>query len=152
MMALEGATDLLGLGEGAPCELGRLVDTALAPFRAGENVMVAGPPCQLPRDACLPLSVALHELATNAVKYGALSVSGGWVAIDWTLASDGLLTLAWREVDGPPVREPTRTGMGTQLLRRQHGLADVELRFRPAGVECEIVIDGCETGSEPGAG
>jgi two-component sensor histidine kinase len=143
MMALERATDLLGLGETAPCELGRLVDTALAPFRAGENFMIAGPPCELPRDACLPLSLALHELATNAVKHGALSVPRGWVAIDWALARDGLLTLAWREADGPPVREPERRGMGTQLLRRQRGLDHVELHFRPAGVECAITIDGC---------
>jgi two-component sensor histidine kinase len=143
MMALERATELLGLGGSAPCELGRLVDTALAPFRAGENFMVAGPPCELPRDACLPLSLALHELATNAVKHGALSLPRGWVAIDWTLARDGLLTLTWREADGPPVREPRRQGMGTQLLKRQRGLDHVELHFRPAGVECAITIDGC---------
>jgi two-component sensor histidine kinase len=143
MMALERATELLGLGESAPCELGRLVDTALAPFRAGENFMVAGPPCELPRDACLPLSLALHELCTNAVKYGALSAPRGWVAIDWALARDGLLTLAWREADGPPVRGPERQGMGTQLLKRQRGLDHVELHFRPAGVECSITIEGC---------
>jgi two-component sensor histidine kinase len=146
MLALERATELLGVGESAPCEVGRLVETALAPFRAGDNFTVAGPPCELPRDACVPLSLALHELCTNAAKYGALSVADGWVALDWTLGRDGLLTLQWHEENGPPVREPGRAGMGSQLLRRQRGLDHVELHYRPAGVECTIVIENCSAG------
>ena len=129
--------------DSAPCELAQLVDTALAPFRAGDNFMLSGPPCQLPRDACVPLSLALHELCTNAVKYGALSGPKGWVTLDWTLGRDGLLTLAWREENGPRVSGPAREGMGTQLLKRQRGLDHVELHYRPGGVECTIVIENC---------
>jgi len=105
--------------------------------------MISGPACELPRDACVPLSLALHELCTNAAKYGALSVPEGWVALDWRLDGDGLLTLSWREENGPPVTGPARAGMGTQLLKRQRGLDHVELHYRPAGVECAIAIEGC---------
>jgi two-component sensor histidine kinase len=143
MLALERATELLGVGEHAPCELGHLVETALAPFRAGDNFMIAGPACELPRDSCVPLSLALHELCTNAAKYGALSVPKGWVSVDWALARDGLLTLSWREENGPRVAGAERAGMGTQLLRRQRGLDHVELHYNPAGVECTIAIEGC---------
>jgi two-component sensor histidine kinase len=143
MLALERATELLGVGESAPCELGQLVETALAPFRAGDNFMVSGPVCQLPRDSCVPLSLALHELCTNAAKYGALSVPAGWVALEWRLDDDGLLTLSWREENGPPVTGPKREGMGSQLLRRQTGLDHVELHYRASGVECAISIEGC---------
>jgi two-component sensor histidine kinase len=141
MQALERATGLLGVDENAPCETGQLVEAAIAPFRAGDNFRVEGPPCDLPRAACVPLSLALHELATNAVKYGALSAADGRVSLAWTLA-DGVLRLVWHESGGPPVAPPRRRGMGTQLLRPQAGLAAVELDFRRDGVRCEIAIEG----------
>src|SRR5204862_4661633 len=120
---LERATALLGADGSAPCDVHRLVETALAPFRAGDTFFVEGPACELPRDACVPLGLALHELATNASKYGALSVPGGSVALLWTVGEgEGrLLRMVWRERGGPPVTAPTRAGMGTQLLRRQRG-------------------------------
>jgi len=144
MQALERATGLLGVDERAPCDVHRLIDSALAPFRAGDNFTVEGPGCVLPRAACVPLSLALHELATNAAKYGALSVPGGRVELLWTIGEgeDRLLRLAWRETGGPPVTPPQRQGMGTQLLRRQNGLDQVELHYRPEGVECAIGIPG----------
>jgi two-component sensor histidine kinase len=142
MQALERATELLGVDEAAPCAVETLVDTALAPFRAGDNFLVEGPPCELPRDACVPLSLALHELCTNAAKYGALSAPEGRVSVTWSLDDGGVLALAWRERGGPPVAEPTRAGMGTQLLRRQRGLDRVVLDYRPTGVECAIAIEG----------
>jgi two-component sensor histidine kinase len=144
MQALERATGLLGVDEGAPCDVHRLVGSALAPFRAGDTFTVEGPACELPREACVPLSLALHELATNASKYGALSAPEGRVELLWTIGEgeDRLLRLAWRESGGPPVAPPQRTGMGTQLLRRQHGLDQVELHYRPGGVECAIAISG----------
>ena len=143
MQALERATGLLGVDERAPCDVHRLIDSALAPFRAGDTFTVEGPACELPREACVPLSLALHELCTNAAKYGALSVPEGWVALDWRLDGDGLLTLSWREENGPPVTGPKREGMGSQLLRRQTGLDHVELHYRASGVECAISIEGC---------
>jgi two-component sensor histidine kinase len=89
----------------------------------------------------VPLSLALHELATNAVKYGALSAAGGRVSLAWALA-DGVMRLVWREAGGPPVAPPRRRGMGTQLLRPQAGLAAVEVEYRADGVRCEIAIEG----------
>ena len=145
MDALKRATELLtDSGEQAQCNIRRLVEQALAPFRDDGNFALDGPGCELPRDACVPLSLALHELCTNAAKYGALSVPEGQVTLLWTVGEgeDGLLRLVWREVGGPPVGKPARTGMGTQLLRRQRGLRRVEVDFRPAGLTCDIEVDG----------
>jgi two-component sensor histidine kinase len=92
----------------------------------------------------VPLSLALHELCTNAHKYGALSVPEGRVELVWTVGEgeDALLRLAWRESGGPPVSAPAHVGMGTQLLKRQRGLDKVELHYRPGGVECSIAVAG----------
>lgn len=145
MDALKRATDLLtDHGDGAQCNVRRLVEQALAPFRGESNFTLEGPGCELPRDACVPLSLALHELCTNAAKYGALSVPEGRVTVLWTVGegADRLLRLAWREDGGPKVSKPARVGMGTQLLRRQRGLRRVEVDFKPAGLTCDIEVDG----------
>lgn len=141
---LKRATDLLDAGEAAQCDVHRLVETALAPFRSETNFWIAGPACELPRDSCVPLALALHELATNAAKYGALSVPEGRVSLLWTVGEgeDGLLRLAWREEDGPRVEKPEHAGMGTQLLKRQRGLSAVKLSYRRDGVRCEIAVAG----------
>jgi two-component sensor histidine kinase len=144
MQALERATELLSVDERVHCDVHTLVESALEPFRAGDNFTVGGPACELPRDACVPLSLALHELCTNAHKYGALSVPEGRVELLWTVGEgeDAMLRLAWREEGGPPVSAPVHTGMGTQLLKRQRGLDQVELHYRPGGVECAIAVAG----------
>src|SRR5690606_181074 len=131
MRALLRATELLGIDEKAHCEVHRLVENALAAFRSSRTFTAEGPSCELPREACVPLSLALHELCTNAVKYGALSQPEGRVTLLWTIGegADGLLRLAWREDGGPPVTAPSKVGMGTQLLRRQRGLGKVDVRF-----------------------
>src|SRR5690606_29280870 len=133
MRALLRATELLGADQKAHCEIHRLVDNALAAFRSSRTFTAEGPACELPREACVPLSLALHELCTNAAKYGALSTPEGRVTLLWTVGEggEGLLRLAWREEGGPPVAKPTKAGMGTQLLRRQRGLGKVEVRFEP---------------------
>lgn len=144
MRALLKATELLGVDERGHCEVHRLVDNALAPFRTAGNFVAEGPDCELPRDACVPLSLALHELCTNAAKYGALSRPEGRVTLLWTIGegADDLLRLSWREAGGPPCEKPTRVGMGTRLLRRQHGLGKVDVSFEPDGLRCEIEIAG----------
>jgi two-component sensor histidine kinase len=145
MRALEKATDLLGADMAGQCDLKRLIDGAVAPFRAGDNFTVEGPACELPRDACVPLSLALHELCTNAAKHGALTAEKGRVDVRWTLGEgdEQLLRLVWREEGGPPVPEVRKAGMGTQLLRRQRGLDGIEVRFERDGVRCEVRIGGC---------
>lgn len=141
MLALQRATELLGMTERATSELAQLVDAAIEPFRAEGNFTVGGPRCTIPREACVPLSLALHELCTNASKYGALSVPEGRVSLGWVLG-DGVLRLLWQEVGGPPVTPPTREGMGTQLLKRQRELGVVAIDYAADGVRCTFDIPG----------
>ena len=82
---------------------------------AAEQLVLEGEDLQLPGKLSFDLAVVLHELATNAAKYGALSVSGGSVVMSWSVA-EGMLYLRWRERDGPPVSAPSRRGLGTQLI------------------------------------
>ena len=150
MRALDKTTELLGVGGDVHCEVRKLVEAATEPFRIlrqaqderDSNFALDGPRCDLPRDACVPLALALHELCTNAAKHGALTVPEGRVALTWTCSEEGVLALSWREEGGPPVPAQRRAGMGTQLLRRQRGLTSVDVQFRPAGLTCDITIDG----------
>jgi two-component sensor histidine kinase len=141
--ALQRVTSLLAGNSAEDRELYKVLDSSLAPFRTPENLIVNGPSCSLPGDACLPLALALHELCTNAVKYGALSVPEGQVSIRWTLdGATGLLDLVWSEHGGPPVEPPTRQGMGTQLLRRQRALGAVSLEYASDGLICRMTLSG----------
>jgi len=142
MQALGRATELLGAGRELHCDLRKLIDSATEPFRTEGNFAIRGQPCELPRDACVPLSLALHELCTNAVKHGALTSPEGRVELTWTCGAGDVLTLDWRESGGPPVPEVRRAGMGTQLLRRQRGLGSVEVEFGREGLSCTIAIEG----------
>ena len=142
MRALDKATEMLGTGRVTHCEVARLAESATEPFRTDGNFVLTGPRCELPRDACVPLSLALHELCTNAAKHGALSAPEGRVLLSWECDAAGLLTLDWREEGGPPVPEQRRTGMGTQLLRRQRGLTTVDVEFRREGLCCRIQVEG----------
>src|SRR5262249_13381544 len=109
-------------------------------------VSVEGPPIQLTPEAAQSLGLALHELANNAEKYGALSVPQGRVAITWRRlmkpAGDGI-EISWAERDGPSVPGRARRGFGTLVV--EHNLAraldaDVDLEFAPGGVRCRIMI------------
>jgi two-component sensor histidine kinase len=146
--ALRRATDLIEQDESLR-DAQTLVERALAPFRTEDNFRIEGPSADIPQDTCVPLVLMLHELCTNAAKHGALSVPEGRVALAWHCDEAGLLTIEWREEGGPPVPEVRRTGMGTQLLRRQRGLTSVEADFRPEGLRCTIVIDGATPHAAP---
>ena len=88
---------------------------------SGRRVELIGPPLELPSQAASPLGLVLHELTTNAVKYGSLSVEGGRVEIGWKVSNDrgdkSTLSLHRKERDGPPVWPPNREGFGSTLLR-----------------------------------
>ncbi len=108
-------------------------------------ISAAGPPVRLAAEAAVALAMAFHELATNAAKYGALSVPGGRVGVAWGPTADGRsLDLSWAEEGGPPVEAPpppTRRGFGTGLLER--GLArqlggEVALEFPRQGLRCRV--------------
>jgi len=126
--------------------LRELVLKELRPFEEHGNrrFMLEGPPVELSADLAVPLGMALHELATNAARYGALSVPAGRVEVTWDLktAQDvRSVHLEWRERGGPPVRTPEREGFGSTLLRSvvpMQAKADVEVEFDPEGLRCRI--------------
>ncbi|TIW28158.1 MAG: PAS domain-containing protein [Mesorhizobium sp.] len=124
-----------------------LVARATKPFQtAPETIIIEpGPSVTLASKEIMSLSLLLHELATNALKYGALSAPAGTVRIRWEVEQGDhpLLRLSWRESGGPPVRKPTSTGYGTQLI--QFAIAynlggKVEQNYRTEGFEAEIVV------------
>lgn len=132
------ANELLGGGTVRQCELTELAKMAIAPFPEGA-IIADGTPARILDDAAVPLVMALHELGTNALKYGALSVDTGSVRITWTVAGDEV-HLLWRETGGPPVVVPTKRGLGSRLLVAQGALRAVDLEFHPDGVKCRMVV------------
>lgn len=141
LLALSQANRILSSQGWEIVALPELAEAALNPFKTKGDIYLQGDPCELPARACVPLVLALHELATNAVKYGALSVATGCVRIGWSV-EQGRCHLVWREERGPRVMRPTRRGLGSRLLTSQGGLGTVSLDFRPEGVACRIEIDG----------
>jgi PAS domain S-box-containing protein len=133
--------------------LRELIAEEVAPHRAdapgGEDrVRLSGPPVALAPDAAQPLAMALHELATNAVKYGALSTPDGKVAIDWQAAAEGGLVLRWMEQGGPPLEGvPARRGFGSSVIRntveRQLG-GSVTFAWPPEGLQCTLTLPAAQ--------
>ena len=85
----------------------------------------------------------LHELATNAVKYGAFSRPGGSVQVEWRRSDDGQLALRWQETGGPPVHAPSRQGFGTRVMEgiiRHQMKGQMRLDWRSEGLVCEIAL------------
>lgn len=143
MRALADAQAVLRIGGWEVCELPELVVDAIKPFGGSARIRVGGANCTLPERACVPLMLALHELGTNAVKYGALSTAAGHVSIHWAVQRDGggsELVLTWTERGGPTVVKPTHRGFGSRLLRAQRGLDAVALDFQADGIVCRIVV------------
>jgi PAS domain S-box-containing protein len=121
-----------------------LARASLAPFSGqGHLIRLAGPPVVISPTHAVTLSLALNELATNAVKYGALSAEGGYVTLFWTLARQpGGMALYWAEHGGPKVAPPAQTGFGSVLIERlavQLG-AEVTLEYLPHGVRCSMTF------------
>lgn len=143
--ALARAHTLLSQSQWQSVDLKRLAEEELAPFRLadGTRIHIEGPPAALASGAAQSFALALHELATNALKYGALSVPGGRASVVWARRAEGRLALRWTESGGPPVRPPTRQGLGTNVIDRSiRGQLDGEVRFdwRPEGLVCEIDV------------
>jgi len=127
--------------------LGALVGKQLAPYASGSNVTIEGEDIMLGPAAIQALAMSLHELVTNAAKYGALSKPDGQVAVSWDNRSNGdaaaSLVLVWQERGGPPVAAKVSSGYGTRLIRDlipyELGGA-VDLAFAPDGVNCRIEL------------
>ena len=132
-------------GTGADVELARLIEAVLDPYRqAGENaIIIEGPVVAVGSNTTTSLALVLHELATNAAKYGCLSSAEGALAIRWTL-QDGNVDLLWVESGGPPIESPpTFEGFGTQLTQRSitgqlGGTLDRE--WLPEGLHVHMIL------------
>jgi PAS domain S-box-containing protein len=141
ILALSRAHTLLAEGQMVGADLKRLVEQELAAYSGGEGrVMISGFRLALGPESAQPLAMSIHELATNAAKYGALSVPGGRLAVEWSWAPDGRLVLRWTESGGPAVRKPSRQGFGSELievLTRQLG-GETSFEWRAQGLVCEL--------------
>jgi PAS domain S-box-containing protein len=128
---------------GTPIRLRELVELSLAPFgRGNERTVVEGDEVSLPPQTAGALGLALHELATNALKHGALAAAAGRIRVAWNLGDDRL-RLDWRESGGPPVSPPTHRGFGSVLIERSipYELGGrVDLDFAPEGLRCTIAF------------
>lgn len=136
LSAMGRAHDMLTQSAWSRAVLGDLVRQTLATHGGADRLAASGPEVELSSRCALAMSLALYELATNALKYGALSLEGGRVAIDWSV-KDGAFGFTWTESGGPPVAAPTRTGFGSRMIERAlagyfSGRAQVD--YAPAGL------------------
>jgi len=140
LLALAHAHDTLLQTSWAASPLGAVVEGVLARSSRMDRIDVSGPPVILGPRATLSLSLLLHELATNAAKYGALSAEDGRVAVAWRVdPPTGELVLTWEESGGPPVAEPARQGFGSRLIRAGlTGTGRVLLRYPSRGFSAEL--------------
>ena len=125
--------------EGGP--LGAVVELELAALGKDQAHRISGPEIILTPEKVQPFSMILHELGTNACKYGALGVEAGQVSVDWALTPEGGVRLVWQERGGPPVHAPTRRGFGSRLihdLARQLG-GEARFHWETAGLRVEIL-------------
>ena len=149
LTALAGAHDLLTVNAWEGATLGELVNRTLAPYlaedRTGEERIVStGPVIRLGPNAAVTLNMAFHELATNAVKYGALSAGNGRLDVHWSVdrsVSPAWVEIAWTERGGPQVKPPVRKGFGSKLVGQGLGReldGEVSLSYDRDGVRCRI--------------
>lgn len=140
--ALSRAHNLLSQSRWLGVSLHGLFEEELAPYRAGEKIALNGPEVALRAAAAQSLALAIHELSTNAAKYGALSSLDGRLLVEWAIA-DGCLTITWQEMDGPAVTVPKKRGFGTNILlgsveKQLSGV--VKMDWNPGGLACRISI------------
>lgn len=136
--AMAKANELLGYGDLQSRDVGELVRAAMQPF-PGWSVNAAGQSATIAADEGMQLMMALHELGTNAMKYGALSTDGGKVWITWNTGEDEI-DLVWRESGGPRVAPPTKIGLGSRILSPGGAFRAVDLTFPPEGVVCRLTV------------
>ncbi len=135
--ALARAQDVLGTSQ---ADLRAFLERVIDPF-AQDRFDLAGSPTAVPGELGVALALVIHELATNALKYGALSTPAGRVAISWRPERD-VLQLLWRERSGPPVAAPSKQGSGSRLFAAAFppDQGEVTLDYEPQGVVCRIVL------------
>jgi PAS domain S-box-containing protein len=125
-------------------ELSAIAEQELSPYAATSESRVAlnGPLVLVAPDTAQAVAICLHELATNAAKYGSLSVATGRLDLTWSHETDGTLVLRWMETGGPDVKEPTRRGFGGRVVERMIAQLNGKIRFDwpVQGLMCEIVL------------
>ena len=145
LQALARAQTVLEATGEAGAGIRSLIEDQVMLRDGAERIVCRGPDQALAADEAMDLALVLHELGTNARKYGALSADGGTVTVDWRVepeAGGDAVALTWTERGGPPVSPPASGGAGSVLLRsafRKRG-GGLELRFPPEGVECRMRI------------
>ncbi|MBC7505044.1 MAG: PAS domain-containing protein [Sandarakinorhabdus sp.] len=156
LAALGQATDVLTAKAWTSADLRELVDRAFAPYGGvGERIRVAGPSLMLLPQVTLAFALALHELTTNAVKYGALSAPGGHVDLTWSITkgSNGekpRFHLLWQEVGGPAVQAPIRRGFGSMMIERSlrsYFRGEAQLEFPTSGLVFTLDASLADAGS-----
>jgi two-component sensor histidine kinase len=157
LKAIAIAHDILTQTRWIGIGLSELLIAVLGPYRSDESrVTINGPAVLLPARAVVPLSMVLHELTTNAVKYGALSTRQGRIDITWQLSGgiDQSVDLVWQERGGPQVKTPASEGFGTRLIDRvvSHDLdGGTRIDFDPTGVRCKIAFPLGDFAGKPAA-
>ncbi|WP_181257117.1 sensor histidine kinase [Pseudaminobacter soli (ex Li et al. 2025)] len=146
--ALATTHDLIVSHQGRGVALAELVKTETAPFEtiAGSRITLDGPDLMLPSEMITPLGLVIHELTTNAAKYGSLSHRNGAVSVNWSTRTNGggpRLSVLWRERGGPPVVAPTKAGFGSRLISRmiRNDLAgEIEFHWLAQGLDCTFTV------------
>ncbi len=141
LAALSAAQNLITADLWRPTEMHKLISACLKPLAIDQQILISGPVAKLGTKTAVTMALSMHELATNAVKYGALSVPQGRVEISWFVSEERELMLTWTETGGPPVNAPAHKGFGMRMIER--GLAtefggQVEISFEPAGLVCKL--------------
>jgi two-component sensor histidine kinase len=133
LVALSATDDLIMAAQGRGASLRAILSTELKPYGLA-RISIEGPDIILSPTLALTMALIVHELATNAAKYGALSRPAGKLSVHWALA-DRILNLNWREAGGPPIGSPTHHGFGLRLLHRalEQFSGTVETTFEPDG-------------------
>jgi len=144
LRGLAASHDLLVHEDWRGAALSDLVTQQLQPFaEVGRRLTVDGPPIMLRAEAAQPIGLALHELATNAMKYGAWSIASGRVAVSWSQAGSETVLLSWLEMGGPEVAIANKKGFGHIVIENmvaQSVGGEVRLDFRPTGVSWTLSI------------
>jgi PAS domain S-box-containing protein len=145
IQALANVHDLFVNSRWTGAELYSIAAQELAPYvgKIGARAQLDGPHVLLGPNTAQMIAVALDELATNAAKYGALSVAKGRVEVKWSLVANDQLILTWKEKGGPPVKKPARRGFGTRVMERMirgQNKGDLRLYWRAEGLTCVIIL------------
>lgn len=158
LVALGDATTVLTANSWASAGMTAMINKVLGPHgEIGNRIRVKGPPLMLNPRGALAFALALHELATNAAKYGALSNAAGHVELTWAIEHNApggpRLRLLWEEIGGPPVKPPTRRGFGSTMIERSlksYFRGEAKMEYRPSGlrfeIECELDVAGMAEG------